>query len=230
MTRFSGRFTVAVIVALAAFSPSQAQQNSSDEPLGDVAREQKKIHKEQTNAGPQKVYTNAEVVTSANGDEVKPASQPAATSEACSKDKAAEPAKDAAIREKKSTQPDADKPKSVFDRPKDTAPDMIFVPAATEIRVDVPQRKVVLPVRIGFSTPIPALSKVALEIRRTYVNNEYVAGGLPYDYVDYATVTAIVIEGTSYTVHTDAMPLLRGDSATNSEVTFHLSAPLPIPR
>jgi hypothetical protein len=108
---------------------------------------------------------------------------------------------------------------------------MIVVPAATEIWVDVPERKVVVPVRIGFSTPIPALSKVVVQISRTYVNNGYEDRGMPYvDYVDYATVTSVVIGGTSYSVQTDTVPLFRGEGAANADVTFRLASPLSIPR
>jgi hypothetical protein len=226
MTNVLRGFAVSVILILTVFSTSQAQQSSNGAPLGDVVREQKKKQKEKPKAPPAKVYTNSEVV-SPGGD--APSSAPAATPESCG-DKSKDDDKDAAGAEKKAKPPDSTKPQSVFDRPKDTTPDVIVVPAATEIRVDVPQRKVVVPVRVGFSTPIAALSKVVLEIRRTYINNGYASGGLFVDYVDYATVTAVVIEGASYSVETDAMPLFRGDSATNSEVTFHLSAPLSIPR
>ena len=106
---------------------------------------------------------------------------------------------------------------------------MIVVPAGTEIRVDVRERKVVVPVRVGFSTPIPALSKVAVQVSRSYVPAGYGSNGAPsVDFVDYATVAAVTVEGRTYEVKADTVPLLRGE--TNSEVTFVLSAPVSVLR
>jgi hypothetical protein len=63
------------------------------------------------------------------------------------------------------------------------------------------------------------------------VSNGYVVGEISYvDYVDYATVTAVVIGGTSYNLETDRVPLFKGEGAANAEVIFHLSSPLSIPR
>lgn len=122
---------------------------------------------------------------------------------------------------------------SVFDRPKDSRPDVIVVPAGTELKVDVDQHKTVVPVRVGFATPIPALSQVTVEATRSYVgmpdfsSTSYPA--LAYvDYVEYATVTAITVAGNTYEVQTNSVTLQKG--GTNSEVTFILAAPLKILR
>jgi hypothetical protein len=232
MTGVFRRLAAGVIVVLAALSPSQAQQNSSAEPLGDIARKQREARKHQTKATPPKVYTNSEAVTSADAGGAKPSSESAAQSESCAeKNKAAESAKDADCTKRDTSQSEPVKSKCAPGRTEDTAPDWIVVPAATEIRVNIPERKVVVPVRIGFSTPIPALSKVVVQISRTYVSNGYVVGEISYvDYVDYATVTAVVIGGTSYNLETDTVPLFKGEGAANAEVVFHLSSPLSIPR
>jgi len=47
------------------------------------------------------------------------------------------------------------------------------VPAGTEIRVDLTESKITGPVRLGFATPIPARTKVAVDTDRTYLQNNY---------------------------------------------------------
>jgi hypothetical protein len=80
----------------------------------------------------------------------------------------------------------------------------------------------VIPVRVGFATPIPALSQVTVDETRSYVGIPE-SSGTPYpapadvDYVEYATVTAITVAGNTYKVQTNSLPLQKG--ATDREVT-----------
>ena len=124
---------------------------------------------------------------------------------------------------------------SVLDRPKDSRPDVIVIPAGTEIKVDIGEHKTVVPVRVGFATPIPALSQVTVQVMRSYVDIPYFYTGAPYDtgipnvdYIEYATLTAVTVQGKTYQVQTDSLPLFRG--GTNSEVTFTLGRPVEILR
>lgn len=107
---------------------------------------------------------------------------------------------------------------------------MIVVPAGTELRVDIDERKVVVPVRVGFATPIPALSKATVQVRREQITtNAYAVGQVPYvDYVDYATVTAVTVGSTTYEVETDTVQLFKGPG--NKEVKFILSKPVSVLR
>lgn len=139
----------------------------------------------------------------------------------------------------------AENKRSVLDRPLGEKPDPIIVPAGTEIRVDLVDSKVLVPVRVGFATPIPALSKVAVKINRVYPP-AYVESGstpqlsVPARYAEYGEITAVTIDGKTYPVQTDSVPLASpGSSAVtldNSigssvhDVKFVLSAPLAIAR
>lgn len=186
----------------------------TSESLGNVVREQKQARKDIAKPASTKTYTNSEVAALASAESAKASSTV-----------------DAAKAAPASAQKQTTTPKSVMDRPQDSTPDAITVPAGTEIKIDVPEHKVVAPVRVGFSTPIPALSQVSVDIHRTYVSAGYAVAGMPYvDYVDYATITSITINGTSYDVETDTIPLFKGEGAANREVTFHLNSTLSIPR
>lgn len=77
--------------------------------------------------------------------------------------------------------------------------------------MDVAERKVIVPVRAGFATAIPALSNVTVQWTREYINGDYSGGNFQYtDYVDYARITGVTIEGTTYDVQTNSVPLLKG--------------------
>ncbi len=116
--------------------------------------------------------------------------------------------------------------------PKESSVDVIVVPAGTELRVDVDQHKMVLPVRVGFDTAIPALSEVVVQTNRANINTPISYQGASVtsyvDYVDYATVTAIAVNGRTYEVRTNQVALAKG--GTNNEVIFALSKPLTISR
>ena len=132
---------------------------------------------------------------------------------------------------------------SVMDHPLAEKPDMIVVPAGTEIRVDMVDGKVTVPVRIGFSTPIPALSKTSVKVDRIYAPSAYDANGNLLNngrYAEYGVLTAVTVSGVTYKVETDSVPLATpGSSAVSADntmgnsphdVKFVLSAPLEIPR
>jgi hypothetical protein len=73
------------------------------------------------------------------------------------------------------------------------------------------------------------LSKVAVQTRRSYVPAGYGSNGMSnLDFVDYATVTAVTVEGTTYPLKADTVPLLKG--STGEEVTFVLSEPVAVLR
>ena len=58
-----------------------------------------------------------------------------------------------------------------------TKPDFLIVLAAAEIRVDIVDGKVIVPVRVGFATPIPALSRAEVTVNRKY----YAPYNISYD-------------------------------------------------
>jgi hypothetical protein len=122
-----------------------------------------------------------------------------------------------------------EKPKtsSVLDRAKNKIrdSDFIVVPALQEIRVDpvfpagsaptsrVDQGKVVIPVRVGFTTAIPALTKVHLQFTTTSEED----GPLYW-------LTDVEINKKLYKVESDEVPY------APSEMRFTLVKPLRIPR
>ena len=64
---------------------------------------------------------------------------------------------------------------------------------------------------------------------RAYVPASYGSNSVPnVEYIDYATAKALIVEGKTYDIQVDTVPLLRG--ATNSEVTFVPNAPVSVLR
>ncbi len=133
--------------------------------------------------------------------------------------------------------------RSVLDRPLGEKSDPIIVPAGTEIRVDIVEGKVVVPVRLGFATVIPALSKAAVKIDRVYpatYAEHGVPSSVPVRYAEYGELTSITIDGRTYSVKSDSVALgTPGSSAVTPDnsighsvhdVKFVLSAPLAIER
>lgn len=116
--------------------------------------------------------------------------------------------------------------------PRESSDDVIIVPAGTELRVDVDQHKMVLPVRVGFDTAIPALSEVTVQTNRTYIDvpTSYQGASVTSyaDYVDNATVVAVTVSGKRYDLQTNQVALAKG--GTNNEVSFILSKPVTISR
>ena len=116
---------------------------------------------------------------------------------------------------------------SVLDSRKESTADGIVIPAGTQIRVDGIKHTVVVPVRVGFATPIPALSGVKLETSRSNFNTTNATDGVPLQsYTDYTILTSVTVNGATYPLKTDVLPLLTG--ATNTELVFTLREPVTI--
>jgi hypothetical protein len=196
----------------------QSQQDAQAKPLGDVAREQKQVRKQQNSNG--KVY-GAVGTPSEKSD-------PQSNSLA-SKSQPTETVKLAR--------------RSVFDQAKSKTPDFIIVPAGTEIRVDIVDGKVIVPVRVGFSTPIPALSVASVKVHRlsyTPVLYSVAPGSLDnasLTYAETADLTAVTVDGATYPVEARTVALNGGATvgsamsmSSSRDAAFVLTAPLAIKR
>jgi len=225
-----------ILAVLLLVSFTNGQSDSQKRPLGDVAREQQEVRKQdQKKRESGRVITNDDVASRSTNGVESPAA-PAAPSAAQGPQPAA--GKDAATEgqsegaENSGKQSEHSPVGSILDRPQDSTPDVIVVPAGTELKVDIDAGKTVVPVRVGFATPIPALSQVAVQVIRTAVNVPYLIDGtLAMSYVDfreYATVTAVTVGGKTYHVQTDTLPLSQG--GTHSELRFVLAGPVSIVR
>jgi hypothetical protein len=206
---------------LALLVPIALPQESQDKPLGDIVRAQQNARKQQTKTAPKKIYNNRDVASATESSSGQVPS--ASTDKPADAKTSASPPSTA----KQTAQANAQKPLSIFDQPKDGASDAVIIPAGTIIRVEIsttPDNKlegqVSWPVRVGFATPIPALSKVTVRI---------VSQGTVWDSFDgsvssayYVELTTLTIGDTTYKVQADAAPL------TYPETVFTLSAPLNI--
>jgi hypothetical protein len=231
MSKISAAF---VAVLFSCSSLALAQTPSQDKPLGDLAREQK-AQKNQQTKGAKKLS-----VVEASNNSSAPASAVETTS-STQKPVAVEPVRSQAA----SSQADTVKSKQsdVFDHALNSKTEPLVVPAGTEIRVDLVEGKVIVPVRVGFATPIPALSKVAVQVNRTYYPTGFINTSDRVGYVgyaDYATLTAVTVGGRTYPVESAAIPVATpGSSAVTVDNTlgcsphdakFVLSAPVAIER
>ncbi|HEX4489277.1 MAG TPA: hypothetical protein VH088_23590 [Terriglobales bacterium] len=193
---------------------SAAQQVPQNKPLGDVAREQQQTRKQEKKASADRVYK--EIGTAAPD---KTSSEPAG-----------DPFRIAPIH------------RSIFDQAKTNQPDFIIVPAGAEIRVDIVEAKVIGPVRVGFSTPIPALSIAAVKMIQNYYspvsyNLNSGKGNPPVAYGESAELTSVVVRGVSYPVQARPVSLSGGatfgtlpSSNSSRDAVFVLTAPLAIQR
>jgi hypothetical protein len=207
-------------------------QDSTDRPLGDVAREQRELRKQPK---PEKVYGNKDVApatlpdnsvsTSSQSAEVKSAEAKSAevSSEAGkvvdAKAKAYLPAAGGMAAAKAET-PFS---RTALDRPKDSAAenadDLLIVPEGTQLKIDISEGKVVVPVRVGFATAIPALSKATVRVSLQGTG----------DSVYIAELTDVTVEGVRYGVQADLVAV-PGPQALPSEVTFTLLKQVSIQR
>lgn len=206
MARKGFRWVAGLLFVLALAAPAIAQ-GSGEKPLGDVAREARQSRRPAS--GPKKIYSNDVIGTGQTG----PQAVQFATSEEGSPE--AQPS---------STPEDGRSP--VLDSPRDELPDDFIVPAGTVIRIDPLDRKVSVPVRVGFATPIPALSKVVLK-------TEYVCGYPGYAYQPYSyydscwptyRLTHVILDGKSYPVQSTPT------GQSNADMAFTLDEPLALPR
>ncbi len=115
------------------------------------------------------------------------------------------------------------------------------MPAGTEIRVDLVEGKVVVPVRVGFATPIPALSIASVKVNQAYYTPVFSVvsnspGNAPVAFGENAELTAVTVRGVTYPVQANTVPLTAlGAGRTRSlmsdrDTVFVLSAPLAIER
>lgn len=224
MTKLACCLAISSILTASLFLNAQA--DSSEKPLGDVAREQREKKKLQDSAHASRVFSDDDVAPAASEP---PAVADKQAPHPDSADKSPASSEPSAKDDKANTAPNT--PKSVFDRPRDTTPDVMVVPKGTQIRVDYGKRTVIVPVRVGFSTAIPALSPVKVRVARVYVhaysNPDPNVTSTTLDYVDQITLVSVTVGGKSYPVQCDVLPLLPGAS-TNSEMVFTLEEPLSI--
>ena len=213
---------------------THAQQIDNDKPLGDVAREQRAIHKRQQNGLTLQLTTapktgsgpgmpsrsdakdsQPSVLVPTSGQE-QPVPGPISQAEAGQSSEHVGEGREG-------------HPASSLDASTNSDTYAMIVKAGTEIKVDVDEQKVNVPVRARFDTAIPALSKVTVKSSRQYTNADYPGGNFQYtDYVDYARITGVTVEGTTYEVQTNSVPLLKGNAS--HEVTFTLTSPVAISR
>ena len=109
--------------------------------------------------------------------------------------------------------------------------DILVVPKGTRIQTDIAKSfpdtpatpfeydgKVEIPVRLGFTTAIPAGSRITVRIYATYAETGY----------QYAAkLIAVTVDGTSYRIRTDRLPV---EPSTVKEVSFTLLDDLNISR
>jgi len=177
-------------------------------------------------------------VQSENPSEVQKKDQSKNQSEGQTQDKPGEPS--AETKPAPPAKPSAQNPRPsrpVTDRANEKVPDFLIVPAGTEIKVDISeenpdrepehvlQGKVVAPVRVGFATAIPALSKTTVQLSLRY----YDAGYLQPGYANVARLTAVTVDGTTYDVESSEIPVGPLPALT-SEVSFTLLRALAIKR
>jgi len=148
------------------------------------------------------------------------------------------PAHDATPPAKPATQ-NAHAARPITDRPKDNTSDFLIVPVGTEIKVDISeenpsemdhpvQAKVVVPVRVGFATAIPALSKATVQLSARYYDAGY-GTSLQLSHTTAAQVTDITVDGTTYDVESNEIDV-GPNPGLRSEVTFTLLKALAIQR
>jgi hypothetical protein len=216
MTTNRSRWICGCVVLLAIGSTVQSQQDTSSKPLGDVAREQQ-ARKQQKQNYSVKFYSAFGTPSEKNNLQTNfLTAKPQST-------ETAEPVR-----------------RSVFDQSKSTLPDFIIVPAGTEIRVDIIDGKVIVPVRVGFATPVPALSQAAVKVNQIYYTPvSYNVGpgpSLPVSYGESAELTAVTVGGVTYPVQARPVSLTGAALGTmtslssSRDAVFVLTAPLAIER
>ncbi len=212
-------------------------QDSTDRPLGDVAREQRELRKQPK---PEKVYGNKDVGPAPSPDDSDSTSSKSAEAKSAevssdagkvidAKAKTSLPTTGGTEAAKAETpvsrtaldRPTMDRPK--MDRPKDIAAEkadaLLIVPEGTQLMIDISGAKVVVPVRVGFATAIPALSKATVRVSLRSTGDSVYIGEL----------TDVTVEGVRYSVVADQVAV-SGPEAIPSEVTFTLLRQISIQR
>jgi len=224
MTPCSLRLTFAAVVLLA--SAGLAQQPPENTPAGDATPEQQKAEKAKKPA-PKKIYTNADLAspeTKPEADQKDSPANPVAGGNAVKagdSSASATPASGSAEKTNPSA-PDTSRP-PVMDARKHTSTTVAVIPAGTQIKVNVSDGTVMMPVRVGWATPIPALTKVTVEVSPVYYP---VWGGYSANlgYQEVAQLTAVTLHGKHYDLQSDQIPVQPG------EVTFTLQKDVKLKR
>jgi len=222
VNRFSLRLTFLALLASTAF----ARRKPESAPTADTVNRQQQTTETKKVAPKKKIYHNSDLASPDTKPEAEIAAAKPVTGSAATVNAAhsSTPVAPAASRSQKANLPKADTIRSsIFDSPKDNAPDVIVVPAGTKIQVDIIDGKVTVPVRVGWATPIPASSKVTVEVSVPYSPVYY---GRYYDNLysaEVAQLTAVTLDGTTYELQTDQISVLLG-----SEATFTLLADLTL--
>lgn len=227
MHGFSLRLTFLALLASAAL----AQQAPETTPAGDTVNEQQKTTPTKKLATKKKIYHNSDLASPGTKPEADSPTNVVSGSTAVNNGDSSTPVAPAAGSSEKTSRPEAETTRSsVLDARKDNAPDVIVVPAGTRIQVNILDGKVTVPVRVGWATPIPALTKVAVEISVPYypVYGPYYPASVPYYNnlysAEVAQLTAVTLDGIRYDLQTDQIPVL------GSEATFTLLNDLTLKR
>ncbi len=228
MHGFSLRLMFLALLASAAL----AQQAAESTLAGDTVNQQQKTTQTKKLAPKKKIYHNADLASPGTKPEADSPTNAVSGDAAVNTGDSSTPVAPAAGSSEKKNRPEAEPTRSsVLDAPKENAPDVIVVPAGTRIQVNILDGQVTVPVRVGWATPIPALTKVAVEISVPYypVYGPYYPGSVPYYNNPYsaqvAQLTAVTLDGTRYDLQTDQIPVMAG-----SEATFTLQADLTLKR
>src|SRR5450432_2132040 len=234
MTRIPVRMFCCAVLLLG-WTGAARSQDPSDKPLGNAAREQKEVRPA---TQPEKVYRNQDVESSPSPRHLhdggsssegvpKPQTQPQEPAPAEPKSTAREPYESHRMPKR-----------SVLDHriDEDDADDKLIVPEGTELKVEIPAAsdfpqgvfvgRVAAPVRLSFSTAIPALSAVNVKVVGRYYPLD--ASYYTLSYFEALEVTQVTVEGVPYAVQTDRVG--RSSSFASAELTFKLLAPLAIQR
>ncbi|MGO9402393.1 MAG: hypothetical protein ACLPVW_02855 [Terriglobales bacterium] len=213
---------VAFLVLLA--SAALAQQAPESTPTANTANQQQETTQPKKFVR-KKVYHNSDLASPETKSQAEKdsAANPVAGSAAVKAGGSATPAAQAPSGASKTNPPAAEPSRSpIFDSPKDLSPDVIVVPAGTKIQVNILDGNVTVPVRVGWATPIPALTKVTVEVSVPYDPAYGPYYDDPYS-AEVAQLTAVTLDGTNYDLQTDQVPVLLG-----SEATFTLLADLTL--
>jgi hypothetical protein len=209
-------------LGLVLFCGQAFSQSSGDQFLGDAAREQQAAHAQQKKAAIVHTEINDTPLTLEASD--ASTAKPTNTADAKAPKSAT-----------KTSAPDGQR--SVLDRPLGEKPDPYVVPAGTEIRVDLTESKITVPVRLGFATPIPALTKVAVQTDRAYFPTYGAYSTNDPGYAEFSTLTAVTVDGKTYTVQTNRVQVggtnvnPAGTTVSSSrDAVFVLSATVEIER
>jgi hypothetical protein len=218
MTKTTIRLLIAFAVLVLQAGMAQSQ-SSEQEPLGDKEHAQQELLKKQEKQISRRVYTNWDVVTRPaplDGKDAKmlPSSRDRnsprdTTGKAPQPESTQESGKKAESMASQAASPPSAGRKtrsSVFDRPEDPDDDLIVVPAGTGISVDLATSTVSEPVRVGFATPIPALSKVTTQIFGSpSCGSDF---GCYYCGSDgFPTLTSVTVGGVTYPVKASGFTL-----------------------